>query len=262
MSLKETISPVYFGSESNLYGCNHLTADFNPSTSLLICQPVGHEYDRAHRAMRQLAIQVARKGIPAMRFDYYATGDSAGNSDELHLPQMRNDIQQAIKYCKDTTNTALLTLVGLRLGATLAAQLAHKCPEIESLVLYAPVFDGGALLKEWELDQYNFYAKHSHMSRPANSAEILGFPITEEFRNELNQKFLPDVSNSSLKRVLILVDDVDSASLEEWVAIFNNKGIDVSVEAVEDIAIWRREPMDAIVPIKIIRRIIKWITEI
>jgi hypothetical protein len=61
--------------------------------------------------------------------------------------------------------------------------------------------------------------------------------------------------------VLTLVDEgqLDSAPLNQWMELFKQRGIEVTLEAVEDIAIWQREPMDAIVPVKSLRRILSWI---
>ena len=191
-SPSETIVPVYFGQDSSLYGCYHLTADYDHSPAVLICQPTGHEYERSHRAMRQLAVQSAKKGLSAMRFDYHSTGDSAGNCEALGWSRMRQDIQQAIRHCCEKTGVERLTVVGLRLGATLAAQLVGSCAEIDSLVLYAPVFDGEALLAEWQRDQHDYYAGHSHMSPPTGLDQVLGFPLTGKFRQELAQKFSPE----------------------------------------------------------------------
>ncbi len=94
----ETIVPAYFGQDSSLYGCCHQSAEGVQAPALVICQPTGHEYERCHRAMRQLAVQSVRKGVSALRFDYRGTGDSAGDCEELTLSQMRQDICQAIRF--------------------------------------------------------------------------------------------------------------------------------------------------------------------
>ncbi len=262
-SPNETIAPLYFGPDSSLYGCYNLTADYRHAPAVLICQPTGHEYERCHRAMRQLAVQSAKKGISAMRFDYYATGDSAGNCEELSLSRMRLDMQQAIKHCCEKTGVEQLAVVGIRLGATLAAQLASSCTEIDSLVLYAPVFDGETLLAEWLRDQEDFYAGFSFQLKKPEAGEILGFPVTERFKKELAQKITPEAPGPALKRVLIFIDHADSnsAALKYWLEKYQNQGIEATVEVIDNIAIWRREPMEAIVPVKAIRRIVRWITE-
>ncbi len=259
----ETIVPFFFGQDSSLYGCYHLPPDYRHSPGVLICQPTGHEYERCHRAMRQLAVQSAKKGLSAMRFDYYATGDSAGDCEDLSLAGMRLDIQRAIQHCCVKTGVKRLTVVGVRLGATLAAQLTSSCSGIESLVLYAPVFDGGALLDEWQRDQQAFHDKHSYQLQQVEVNEILGFTVPGKFQSELRRKFDPTAPGQTLKRVLLLTDDTDSNSelVNRWVEMFNHHAIELTLEPVENIAIWRREPMEAIVPAKTIRRIVKWIGE-
>ena len=259
----ETIVPLFFGQDSSLYGCYHLPPDYRYQPGVLICQPTGHEYERCHRAMRQLAVQAARQGLTAMRFDYYATGDSAGNCEELSLARMCLDIQRAIQHCCAKTGVKQLTLVGVRLGATLAAQLASSCCEIESLVLYAPAFDGEALLDEWQRDQQAFHDKHSYQLQHAEANEVLGFTVPEKFQQELRWNFDPVAPGRTLKRVLILTDETESNSelMNRWVEMFNQQAMEVTLEIVENIAIWRREPMEAIVPAKTIRRIVKWIGE-
>jgi alpha/beta superfamily hydrolase len=261
-SPNEKIVPFFFGQDSSLYGCLHLAADYERSPAMLICQPTSHEYERCHRAMRQLAVQSAKKGLSAMRFDYLSTGDSAGICEELSLSGMRQDIQRAVDCCREKTGVDHLTLVGLRLGATVALQLTHTCSAIDSLVLYAPVFDGERLLTEWQADQHTFIAKHSHFTQQAGPEEVLGFSVADKFQQELRKNFKPQIPDAALKRVLALVDEkeLDSPLLKEWMQMFELRDIEVTLEAVENIAIWRREPMEAIVPIKTIRKIVKWIT--
>ena len=155
----------------------------------------------------------------------------------------------------------MIALVGLRLGATLAAQVAADCVEVDSLILYAPVFDGAELLREWQVAHQSFYASHSHLTTPEVSTEVLGFPLSAGLQAELDQTFILESAYRSVKRVLILIDqaEANTALLDQWVESFTRQGIEVTVEVGDDIAIWRREPMEAIVPIKVIRRIARWV---
>jgi len=263
MSSSETIVPVYFGPDSSLYGCYLLAAELEQAPAVVICQPTGHEYERCHRAMRQLAIQLSRKGFSSLRFDYYATGDSAGASEALSLSRMRSDIEQALEACRQKTNAHGMTLIGLRLGATLAAQLATTSDQIESLVLYAPVFDGSLLLQEWQEQQRIYNAKFSWFSGQAEADEILGFPVTESFRAQLCRTFPPALASTSLQRVLILAgeSDVDPALMNDWIAAFEQRGIATTVETMVDPPVWHREPMDALVPIKTLRQVVAWLVD-
>jgi len=258
---KDKIQPVYFGEDSELYGCYHFPYDSTDTPATLICQSTGYEYERCHRAMRQLAVQLSRKGMVALRFDYFGTGNSAGDSEDVSLQRMREDIQQAIISCRKRTGANKLALVGLRLGARMAAQVAGSSTEIDSLVLYAPVFNSKELVNEWRHQQRVFNSKHSHSKVQSSQEEVLGFPVTTTFQQELIEDRTIEANNTSVKRVLILVDEseLEAAELMSCVDTFQSNGADVTVESVESIAIWKREPMEAIVPIRIIRRIARWI---
>src|ERR1051326_1485403 len=96
--------PVYFGPPARpLFGWLH-TPVAAPKTgeAIVICQPLGHEYISAHRSMRHLADRLAARGIPALRFDYDGTGDSAGtDEDPDRLTAWLGSIREAIAYVRD-----------------------------------------------------------------------------------------------------------------------------------------------------------------
>src|SRR5208337_1594509 len=71
--------PFYFGSgEANLFGWLHRPyAGITANTGLVICNPFGYEAICSHRSVRTFAEAAAALGVPALRFDYLGTGDSA-----------------------------------------------------------------------------------------------------------------------------------------------------------------------------------------
>ena len=76
------MNPFYFGSSAEpLFGAYHPPGNqVGRNLAVLICPPLGREYLRAHWALRRLADQISRDGGHVLRFDYFATGDSAGDS--------------------------------------------------------------------------------------------------------------------------------------------------------------------------------------
>jgi alpha/beta superfamily hydrolase len=106
----------------------------------LLCQPLGTEYTYAHRSMRQLAVRLAMSGFHTLRFDYYGTGDSAGTEAQMDLAGCETDVESAMEALADIAGTPRVTLIGLRAGANIAAQVAaRRVADVEALVLWDPI---------------------------------------------------------------------------------------------------------------------------
>jgi pimeloyl-ACP methyl ester carboxylesterase len=136
------MTPFYFGTgERRLFGV------YDPAHSLgkaaraaVICHPWGNEQIHAYRTLRQLAARLSQQGFHVLRFDYFATGDSAGRTGENDLAGSRRDVETAIAELRGITGAGRLTLIGLRLGASLAADAcAGRLEEVEALVLWDPL---------------------------------------------------------------------------------------------------------------------------
>src|SRR5215470_5640391 len=90
--------------------------------------------------MRQLAARLVRAGFHVLRFDYFGTGDSFGDTGEGDLASWCGDIETAIEELKEMTGAAKVDLAGLRLGANLSARVAvHRPKEIGKLILWEPL---------------------------------------------------------------------------------------------------------------------------
>jgi alpha-beta hydrolase superfamily lysophospholipase len=114
----------------------------------VLCGPIGYEYTRVHRTLRHLADRLARRGIPALRFDYHGVGDSSGSDlDPNRLATWQSNIRGAIARARELSGRSRVCLVGIRLGASLAALVAAETP-VDSLVLWNPVATGRAYVRE------------------------------------------------------------------------------------------------------------------
>lgn len=136
------MTPFYFGSpERRLFGLYDPAR--NPAGKVraaVFCHPSGDEHVHAYRTMRQLASRLSAAGFHVLRFDYFGTGDSAGETGESSIVGWCNDIRTAIAELKDMTHAVDVSLVGLRCGANMAARVAVECPnEVADVVLWDPV---------------------------------------------------------------------------------------------------------------------------
>ena len=136
------MTPFYFGEgERRLFGL-YDPAMGAGARAVVICPPWGPDHVAAHAPLRRLALKLAEAGHHVLRFDYFGVGDSAGDIEEGDLEGWREDIEMAIEEIKSIANVQRVCLAGLRLGATLAADVAASRRDIDTLVLWDPVVRG------------------------------------------------------------------------------------------------------------------------
>ena len=259
---RRELEPYFFGSPpQRLYACHHFPAvESAASRAVVICPATGHEYERSHRGLRQLALQLARAGHHVLRFDYRGTGDSAGEYAAHGPVDWKQDIHSAVDECRRVSGRKPLCVIGLRLGATLAAQAVAEREDVERLVLYAPVVDGKSLLGEWKRDQAEYERRINRATRRGTADEVLGFRLSDTFRSALNALALPE-SFPALHRALILSEHSRDKGVFRLGQALAGNGASVSVEPMDAPAIWRQEPLEANVPFKLLRRIAVWMQE-
>ena len=256
------MNPFYFGS-----GARRLFGIYSPAAgtarnarAIVICPPWGHEYIRAHRSMRQLAAMLAGAGCHVLRFDYYGTGDSAGEISEADLTGWQRDIEMAIEELKDTTGVARVQLAGLRLGATLAAAVAARQPRtVDALALWDPVQTGTGYLDELMA----VASVRSATSRgPRNGAPrvIDGFPLPEKMVNEMRALDLAASMASFGGRTLAVFSGEAGDAERLRGALSGGTRGQVDVEHVPSTAAWVRDVAlgTGAVPVNLLTRMVEW----
>lgn len=256
----------YFGS-----GNRRLFGIYEPSRvarskpqAVLLCHPWGPEYLHAHKSMRQLAIRLAEAGIDSLRFDYYATGDSAGNDGEGDLAGWRKDILTAADELISLSGVTRVSLIGLRLGATLAAQAAADLrKKVDKLVLWDPVNAGPAYIDElFAVSRAQPIAIKEPVARPASVGgghEILGFPLTQRIQSELQTLSLGAIVQGLPCQVRAVVSGLESSYEQTRVALA--PVANAQVERMESLPIWFEDwPRNSgVVPAKTLQQIVQWI---
>jgi len=123
---------------------------------VVICQPIGKEQLNTYRSVKQLAEKWCDQGLLVLRFDYAGMGDSAGKQMQPDAVQRWCDsIVEAVNYVR-RAGAQEVALVGLQVGALLAAAAASRCGELCSLVLWDPVVYGRSYVnEELATNEYN-----------------------------------------------------------------------------------------------------------
>ena len=237
------MQPFYFGtSQKQLFGVYHAPGTKTPRQSaILLCQPLGHEYLRAHRAFRNLGVSLAGQGFHVLRFDYFGCGDSGGDGEQATVDQNLADLAAAIEELKDTSGASKVSLIGLRFGATLAALSASSRQDIDRIVLWDPVSDGRAYLDEvrdlhasWLQDRMGVGVA----SDPAR-VELLGFPVTEAIQAQLQAVTLTPFPALRAKAVWLLVSE-EQTRYQALQAGIEKSGIAVTYGVVPGDGDWQR----------------------
>jgi alpha/beta superfamily hydrolase len=197
------VKPFYFGDSARpLFGVYHAASTPGRRPGVVICPPFGQESLRAHRSLRELAGRLADAGMPALRFDYHGSGDSAGEPEEARLAEWVADAAAAVEELRETTGERRVALVGLRLGAAVAALAAGGLGEVAALVLWEPATDGSSHLAELRAAHTAWLHDHA----PGASLvpdEVLGFTLSAPFATELNELRLERLARVPARRVLL-----------------------------------------------------------
>lgn len=112
---------------------------------VLFCNAFGEERKSSALTMVRLARAVAAAGFTVLRFDYWGCGDSEGEFVDADVETRLADIRCAADWLRGRVGGDVC-LLGLRLGATLAAAAVQDIPGCAGLALVEPIPDGGAYL--------------------------------------------------------------------------------------------------------------------
>lgn len=198
----------YFGEDhQRLFGILHHVANtaVRRATSLVLCGPFGQESIRAHRSLRQLAVRASRLGFPVLRFDYHGCGDSMGRRDEGSMRQWLSDVSTGVAELRRRAQSPRVCLVGLRLGAWLAMLAAIRLGDVAGLVMWDPIHDGRAYLKELALAREQQRLAPRVPGRGAGElTEVLGFPFPVGLSAEFGDISLSRVQRCPAPHVLVI----------------------------------------------------------
>lgn len=116
--------------------------------SFVFCHPIAEEKLWSHRVFVATARGLAAAGHRVLRLDLLGNGDSDGDFAEMSVESAIDDINSGIGYLASEHGVSTVSLLGLRFGATIAALVAERRDDIDSLVLWAPIVDGARYMQE------------------------------------------------------------------------------------------------------------------
>jgi pimeloyl-ACP methyl ester carboxylesterase len=236
------MTPFFFGT-----GARRLFGIYEPASvtgrgtrAAVLCHPWGEEYIYAHRAMRRLAVRLSASGFHTLRFDFFGTGDSAGDMTDADLSGWEDDTALAMDELRHITNAARISLIGLRLGGTIAARVALRhASEVDALVLWDPIISG--------------------VDYPPGAD---GFSLTEAMRREIRAIALGPLLAAPVTRSLLAVTERHPLHASLPAVPAGPDGGSLEIDLLTDIRPWLwTGPSDTLgaMPVEVIERIGIWL---
>ena len=254
--------PVHFGDESlPAFGWWHAAiraGDGRCRVPVLLCPPFGREDESAHRSLRLLAERLAAAGHPVLRFDYPGTGDAAGDAQ---LPRLvatwTRSIAAALDSLKAQAGCDRAAIVGLRLGALLAADVAATRADVAAFVAIAPPASGRAFVRELKALQ----AAAPPVGRADPSAGLLeagGHVLTAASRDALSLLDPAALARPPAPRMLVIARD-DMPCATAWTSGFAALGAAVDHECHGGFAEMMLDPHSSRVPQPLLDAVLAWL---
>jgi acyl carrier protein len=228
------IIPYYFGDpQKQLCGIYHPPSkEKHLNEGVVLCYPLPQEYMTYYSSFRQLSELLSNAGFHVLRFDYFGTGDSAGESVDININQCVSD----------------------------QAAANHKI-FFRDLVLWDPVLNGEAYIKEMEdiRDEMriSYMPKFREQLIGPNYDELLGYPWRPEHRDSIKRMDLFENSLPAVKKIAILTS-TDKGEYKRFKDHLFSNGLISTYRVVKDISNWGKltSIVDVQFPSKILHEIV------
>ena len=242
--------PVYFD------GCLGQLHEAPGDVAVIMCGAPGYEQLCAQRGWRLLADMLANKGYPTLRFDWRGCGDSLGDDHEpARVAAWRGNLEQAIAFVKRALAPRRIIIVGLRFGATLAADVAATLGGIDGLVLIDP---GNGRRYGRELAGLARTMAPVHPDVTDDGVIVGGFHYTAETLRDMAAIDPRAATKAPAGRALILSPggraDIDAIATN-WRVL----GCDVDTMTMEGLVDWLAEPTFSVTPQAALEAVVAWV---
>jgi pimeloyl-ACP methyl ester carboxylesterase len=233
---------------------------------VVVCQPTFEEAAPSLRGLRLASSRLAKAGLPVLRFDWYATGDSDGERGEETWERWVDDVGYAIDALKAETGVERVVLVGVRVGGTLAALAAKNRDDVQGAVFWEPIEEGREYA-DWKHREHLEWFDIETRERPgarmfATPDQRLGYSYSAALDESLRRVELSTMKGR-LAASALLVRNLPEREEHAWFGTLGRLTDSVERVLVPEAADWMPlsdlEP--APVPVQTIRTIVEWVTK-
>jgi pimeloyl-ACP methyl ester carboxylesterase len=216
-----------------------------------MCHPLGEEKLWAHRVFVSLARELSAAGFAVLRFDFRGEGDSDRTFENSDFETRIEDTNRAVSALREEfPSVREVSLVGLRLGAAVAAATGAQRPDVSQLILWDPIIDGAAYMQGvLRLNLMFQMALHHRVveNRDALVAQLIGGGTVNIEGYELAEPLFRQVSEFRLRDtitqfrgdiVVVQIDQGDASPRSELTALTETNRR-CRLELVQEEPFWR-----------------------
>ena len=223
-----------------------------PATrAIVMCHPLGEEKLWAHRVFVSFGRDLAKAGFAVLRFDFRGEGDSDRAFQQTDLETRIQDACLAVDAAR-TLNPSVteVTLLGLRLGAGIAAAAAARRGDVARLVLWDPVVDGAAymqtvlrlnLMYQMAIHRRVIENRDELVTRLARgeTVNVEGYEVAEPLFRQVSEFRLQDALQQFTGETLIVQINQGEAPVKPDLVAFRDGNPKCQVVTVREEPFWK-----------------------
>ncbi len=188
-----------------LYAAFHPAFGTDRDYVLVICHAIGTEHMLTQRIEALAARQTAAIGVPALRYNARAHGDSAGEECELRFEDLVEDAIAAAELARQLSGKRRIIWLGIRLGCAVVAEAVRRRHDTGAVALWAPVHRGDDYVRS--MLRATFFAQMVKGRRPSITVDGMleqleqkgEFPVVAGY---VYRAFYRSVKDLELRRTL------------------------------------------------------------
>lgn len=218
--VEEKESIVFEIDGQKLFGVMHMPLHAKKAPGVLMCHGLAGNKTGRFRIYVNLAKELAKAGIASLRVDFRGCGDSDGEFSEATVKKFLKDANVSLQHLvhHPGIDSSRIGLFGRSFGAALALMAAHEYKKVNSLALWAPLYDTYQWREKWHFFNDVNTPQHVREQMLSIDGQMGSYEFFDEFFKidlEPNLDFLQNVPLLHIHGEKDITIDIHHADLYE-----------------------------------------------
>ncbi|NTF09638.1 alpha/beta fold hydrolase [Agrobacterium rubi] len=231
-------------------------------TAVLFVGSWGFEELCARKFWQRLAVELSRRGMASMRFDYPGTGDALDHQDyATGLDVWLDTIRAAAEKLKELSGAQRVVLIGHGIGGALAWRASENMDCVAGLALAAPALSGRHWLREFvalsRIANEGAIQTNPPASGPAMGEQI----IPQQVAVGLRSVNIASATKAPAPHILLLKQENRHADVE-FAEHIKTLGVEVRSTDFEGYDRFIRDVLFSVPPVAAIETLAEWAKDV